>query len=334
MGTPAMKAAVALLALCASCVVATRQELSLLAAAADCTSVSIPASTFLQVKADDDKADDEKHVPPTNQNMDMENPLNAATSYGVFSPGTTPHVKLSIGDLPERDRGTPEVVVPGSASSAMPQIMFSDNDMNVQDQRLYAISVLRVLGGNAPNATCYCHKTLKSATGEAFDELNCLCKNRADKPLCRLEEIFDKYAEANLDEVVKAAKARTQGLLAAKGLLESNSASDTGSGSSMLDPSHKRKAKHVDTEAEKCARKTCKNACQLRGVCLCGKCFCEPHLKGEDCSQGDGADKGKTAPEVKADPIGAPAGRPLDHNHPEHSVLISDNPLLHAEQSR
>merc|ERR1711871_591172 len=332
MGTPAMKAAVALLALCASCVVATRQELSLLAAAADCTSVSIPASTFLQVKADDDKADDEKHVPPTNQNMDMDNPLNAATSYGVFSPGTTPHVKLSIGDLPERDRGSPEVMLPGSKNAAMPQIMFSDNDMNVQDQRLYAISVLRVLGGNAPNATCYCHKTLKSATGETFDELNCLCKNRADKPLCRLEEIFDKYAEANLDEVVKAAKARTNALLAAKGLAEPDAAKDDAS-TGPLEPSHKRKERKAATPEEVCAKKPCKNACSLRGVCLCGKCICEPTLKGDDCSEG-APGLGAKAPEVQAKPIGAPAGDPLDYKHPDHVALISDNPLLHTEAGR
>merc|ERR1712178_55402 len=105
------------------------QQVTLLAAAADCTSVNVPASavsdaaSFLQdsesssIESGSSSSDDSgsgSFVPPTNQNMDMDNPLNAATSYGVFSPGTTPHVKLSIGDLPERDRGTPEVMLPGS----------------------------------------------------------------------------------------------------------------------------------------------------------------------------------------------------------------------------
>lgn len=115
-------------------------------------------------------------MPPVTTSMDRNSPSNAVNSFGVFSPGTTPHVKLSIGALPERDRGTPEIVSKedGPTTGGMgggPQIMFSDNEMDVQTQRLYAISVLRILGSQAANSTCYCHYSDKKNTQEAFNEV-------------------------------------------------------------------------------------------------------------------------------------------------------------------
>jgi hypothetical protein len=39
-------------------------------------------------------------------------------------------------------------------------------------------------------------------------------------------------------------------------------------------------------------------------------------------------------PKVKAEPIGKAAGNPADSSHPEHTVLIQDNPLLHNNKDQ
>ena len=116
--------------------------------------------------------------------------------------------------------------------------------------------------------------------------MNCLCKNRQDKPLCRLEEIFDKYAEANLHEVVAAAKERTEKLLAASGLQSPEPAGAVHAEGSAEAALHSMNSNKPLTAKEKCAAKPCKHACMLHGVCLCGACICEPGLKGDDCSIG------------------------------------------------
>merc|ERR1711871_241078 len=351
----ARTAGFAFLLLVVACCGLEQKHLQLLRAISDCESVTVPGSAFLEVKERVDPAEtsykdpvgkgltehnsdgtvshephDEGNYPPTKHNDDLDNPNNAANSFGVYVPGQTPHVKVSIGDLPARDQGTPTVIGKGVGQKLgnAPQIMFSDNDMDVESPRLWAVSVLRALGSNAPNATCYCHYTDKKSTGETFDEMNCLCKNRASKPLCRLEEMFDKYAEANLGEVVQAAKAKTERALAAAGLASPPPTAGNVASDSPLEPKHKSKAM-LSAEA-KCASKTCKNACMMHGVCLCGKCICEPGLKGEDCSVGlQGATMKKYAPDTKATEL-QKVTDPTDENSPGKQVLIDDNPLLHV----
>jgi hypothetical protein len=207
------------------------------------------------------------------------------------------------------------------------QIMFSDNDMDLMSQRMYAVSIQRVLNNfDAENATCYCHFTDKARTQLDFSEMNCLCKNRPDRPLCRLEEIWAKYEHADLEGVIT--EARTHTTPEQEKFLDTN-------GTDMSLKFDGTDAKPGANGASVCSIKPCKNMCMSKGVCLCSKCICEPGLSGEDCGAGLPKDMVETASQKQgtSPPVKAPIGKLDDYNLKDRLVNILPNPLLHATSS-